>query len=258
MHTLITGASSGIGLELAKVCARHKENLVLVARSKSQLEQLAQELNKDFGVKVTVIPMDLSDPTSPQKLFDEVNERGLSINVIINNAGFGDHGAFAQADWRKQQDMIQLNIMALTHLTHLFLPKMISNNRGKILNVASTAAFQPGPLMAVYYATKAFVLSFSEALSEELKGTGVNVTALCPGPTTSGFQKTANMGDVPIFKLLTPPTSKAVAEYGYSALNKGEVVAVHGPLNRLVVQSLRITPRCMVIKMVRKLQEKRS
>jgi short-subunit dehydrogenase len=258
MHTLITGASSGIGLEFAKICAQNKQNLILVARSKSQLETLAEDLRKTYAVDIVVIPMDLANPASPKQLFDEVNAREVAVNVLINNAGFGDHGVFAQSEWLKQQEMIQLNITSLTELTHLFLPRMIANQNGKILNVASTAAFQPGPLMAVYYATKAFVLSFSEALGDELKGTGVTVTALCPGPTTSGFQKAANMGNIPLFKVLSPPTSRDVAEYGFAALNKGKAVAIHGAINKIVVQSLRVTPRKLVLKIVRSLQEKRS
>lgn len=258
MFTLITGASGGIGLEFAKICAQNKQNLILVARSKNQLETLAEELRKSHGIEVVVLPIDLSNPASPQQLYQETLTRELSVNVLINNAGFGDHGIFAKSEWNKQQEMIQLNITALAELTHLFLPRMIANQNGKILNVASTAGFQPGPLMAVYYATKAFVLSFSEALAEELQGTGVSVTALCPGPTNSGFQKAANMDNIALFKVLSPPSSREVAEYGFEALNQGQAVAIHGALNKLVVQSLRFTPRKLVLKMVRKLQEKRS
>lgn len=257
MFTLITGASSGIGFEFAKIAAEKKEDLILVARSAQTLEKLASELRSQFNIEVHVLPADLADPSSPQKIFDEINKRGLVVDTLVNNAGFGDHGIFAKADWTRQQEMIQLNVLALTHLTHLFLPKMIANQRGKVLNVASTAAFQPGPLMAVYYATKAFVLSFSEALAEELKDTGVTVTALCPGPTTSGFQKTANMGDIPLFNAMSPPSSREVAEYGFRSLKSGKVVAVHGTLNKMLVQSLRIAPRNLIPKIVRKLQDKR-
>jgi short-subunit dehydrogenase len=257
-YTLITGASSGIGLELAKICARHKQNLILVARSKPALDLVANELRETCSVKVEVFPMDLSQEASPTLLFDQLLAMHLMINVLINNAGFGDHGRFVQSDWTRQKEMIQVNVMALTQLTHLFLPRMIANQNGKILNVASVAAFQPGPLMSVYYATKAFVLSFSEALAEELIDSGVTVTALCPGPTASGFQKVANMSDLPALTFLKIPTSQQVAEFGFEAMKSGQSVAIHGAINQLVVQSLRITPRKLIVKLVHRLQEKRK
>lgn len=257
-YTLITGASSGIGLELAKICACNGQNLVLVARSQEILEELARELQEKYSVEVEVIPVDLSLPLGPEKLFNSIKEKGFVVNTLINNAGFGDHGLFASLQWEKQNAMIKLNIIALTQLTHLFLPDMLARQGGKILNVASTAAFQPGPLMAVYYATKAYVLSFSEALAEELDGSGVTVTALCPGPTLSGFQKSANLGDVPLLGLFRLPTSEQVASYAYQSLSIGRRVAVHGVLNKILTQSVRFIPRGIVVKLIGKLQSKRK
>ena len=200
MYTLITGASSGIGLEMAKIFASQKSDLILVARSKGALEQLATELKAAYGVNAEVLVFDLNQTDSPRKIFATVEAKGWQVHTLVNNAGFGDHAAFAEEDWSRIQSMVQVNITALLELTHLFLPKMKQVNAGNILNVASTAAFQPGPFMAVYYASKAFVLSFSEALHEELSDTEVHVSALCPGPTESGFQSAARLGDVPLFK----------------------------------------------------------
>lgn len=257
-YTLITGASSGIGFELAKEFAKHKHNLILSARSVDKLQKLADELESKFAIDAVVIPMDLAKADGPNKLFNLIQEKNLSVEILVNNAGFGDHNSFQNAQWKKLEEMIQLNITSLTELSKLFLPAMIKKKSGKILNVASTAAFQPGPLMSVYYATKAYVLFLSEGLSEELAGTGVTVTALCPGPTMSGFQDAANMNDVALFSALKIPTSQSVAAYGYRALMKGTPVAVHGMLNQIAAFSIRFTPRSLARKMVMKLQEKRN
>jgi short-subunit dehydrogenase len=190
---LVTGASGGIGLELARLLARSGYNMVLVARSEEKLAQLAQELTTRHEVAVRVLVKDLSRPEAPQEIFDELQREAIAIEVLVNNAGFGLYGAFSETDLNDELQMMQVNMVALTHLTKLLLPAMLKKKRGKILNVASTAALQPGPLMAVYYATKAYVLSFSQALNDELEGSGVSVTALCPGPTTSGFQSRAAM-----------------------------------------------------------------
>lgn len=253
---LITGASSGIGLELARLFARDKHRVVLVARSAKALQQLQQELEQQHGVEAVVLPLDLSQPNAAQQVYDDMQARGLKVDFLVNNAGFGDFGFFADTSWEKQEQMIDLNIKALTHLTKLFLPAMISQGRGRILQLASTASFQPGPLMAVYYATKAYVLSFSEAIANELQGTGVTVTALCPGPTTSGFQDAAALNDSKLVKGKKLPTSAEVAAYGYQAMLRGQTVAVHGTINWLMAQSVRFTPRKMVTALVRTMSER--
>lgn len=257
-YTLITGASSGIGFELASVFAKNNHNLILVARSTEKLESLKKEIEKTYSVVAQVITADLSKPDAAEQLFIEVEKRNLKVNILVNNAGFGEHGLFISSKLARNEEMINLNILTLTKLTHLFLPEMIKHKHGKILNVASTAAFQPGPLMAVYYATKAFVLSFSEALYEELKGTGVSVSALCPGPTQSNFMAVANAADVPLLSSLSIPTSKEVAEYGYKALMNNKPVAIHGLFNNIVAKSAGITPRAITRKVVMKLQSKRQ
>lgn len=254
-YTLITGASSGIGYEFAKVFAERGHHLILVARSQDILAKLAEELHKAFKVTVQVIAADLSRDEECLKVYRTCQENGWSVENLVNNAGLGDNEAFAESDWKKQDQQIRLNIQALVRLTHLFLPEIVNQRRGGVLNVASTAAFQAGPFMSVYYATKAFVLSFSEALSEELRGTGVTVTALCPGPTESKFQKVAGMDNAKIFELLRIPTSRAVAEYGYKSFRLGKRVAIHGLMNKLGVQLLRISPRFLVVRIVRRLQE---
>lgn len=256
-YTLITGASSGIGFELAHEFARHHHNLILVARSTQKLEELKAEIEKRYKVTAQVIGLDLSKNNSADELHKIVTKLNLSVDILVNNAGFGDHGLFANSNMPRNEDMIVLNILTLTKLTQLFLPDMIKNKYGRIMNVASIAAFQPGPLMSVYYATKAFVLSFSEGLHEELLGTGVTVTALCPGPTASGFQVAANITDINILQTMSIPTSEVVARYGYDSLMNGKVVAVHGFLNNLMAITSGVTPRALTRKIVMKLQQKR-
>ena len=251
---LITGASSGIGLELAKRFARDGFSLVLTARSIDKLNQLASRLKAQYGVAVRVIMKDLAKPEAPEEIFQELNRAGISVDILVNNAGFGSYGFFQKLDLARELKIIQVNITALTHLTKLFLPGMIEKRRGKILNVASTAAFQPGPLMAVYYATKAFVLSFSEAIANELKGTGVTVTCLCPGPTRSGFQEMAAIENVKIVKA-GMMSSEEVAEIGYRALLQGKAVAVAGLRNKILTFLVRFGPRSWVTSMVRFIQE---
>ena len=257
-YTLITGASSGIGYELAKVFAKQKHNLILVARNSEKLERLSAELEAKYAIKAEVIPADLSLVGAAHQLFYAVQKRGLAVETLVNNAGLGDHGTFLSADLKRQMEMIQVNIVALTELTKLFLPAMTESKSGRILNVASTAAFQPGPLMSVYYATKAYVLFFSEGLAEELKNTGVTVTTLCPGPTTSGFQEAANMKNVALMTTLKLPSSEDVAIYGYKALMRGKAVAVHGSVNHLMASTVGLMPRAWARKLVMKLQEKRQ
>ena len=251
---LITGASSGIGLELSKVFARTGHDVILVARSEDKLQALKDELSKAHGIKATVFCHDLTNRSAPQTLFDQVQQAGLTVDVLVNNAGYGDYGEFAKGDWEKLEGMILLNMLALTHLTRLFLPAMIARESGKLLNVASTAAFQPGPMMAVYFATKAYVLSFSEAIAAETEDQGINVTILCPGPTQSNFIETSNMDRMALAdksgedKL---PTSAEVAQFGYDALQKGQVVAVHGIANKLMTLSTRFAPRSLIRKGVK-------
>ncbi len=255
--TLITGASSGIGLEFAKVFAREGHNLVLVARSEETLKELKKQLEEEHGIEVKIIVQDLKYYNAPTLIYDEVHRSRINVNVLINNAGFGLHGKFVDTDLESELEMIQVNITALTHLTKLFLKEMVENNSGRILNVASTAAFQPGPLMSVYYATKAYVLSFSEALAEELKDTKIRVTTLCPGPTSTNFSKNANVQDTKLFGSKIP-TGKEVAEYGYNAIINEKRVAIHGFKNKMLVQSSKFIPRKTITKMVRKMQERKS
>ena len=251
---LITGASSGIGLELAKAFARTKHDVVLVARSEDKLKLLADELSNAHGIQATVFSHDLTDRSAPQRLFDQVQQSNLTVDVLVNNAGYGDYGEFAQSDWSTIEGMILLNVLALTHLTRLFLPAMIQRQSGQILNVASTAAFQPGPMMAVYFASKAYALSFSEAIAAETEDKGINVTVLCPGPTQSDFIDRANMDRMALASESSKdklPTAAEVAQFGYDALQKGQVVAVHGIANKLMTFSTRLAPRSVIRKGVK-------
>lgn len=257
-YTLITGASSGIGWEMAHVFAEKKHDLILVARSEDKLQKLKKELESKHGIKAQVVASDLSKNEASQILYQAIKSQNWAVENLVNNAGFGDHGDFASADWKKQKEMIQVNIMALTELTHLFLGEMLKRKSGRIMNVASTAAFQPGPLMSVYYATKSYVLSFSEGLHEELHGTGVTVTVLCPGPTVSGFQSAANMNNVALFESAPLPSSRDVADYGYESMMQGRLIAIHGAVNKVMANSVRFFPRAITRKLVKKLQEKRQ
>lgn len=256
---LITGASSGIGRELARRFARDGHGLVLVARREAELRELAAELGRAHGVRVTVVARDLARPEAPDEVFGAVQAAGIGVDFLVNNAGFGVYGPFLTSDLRRQLDSIQVNAAALTHLTGLFLPGMASRRWGRILNVASTAAFQPGPLMAVYYASKAYVLSFSEALADELSGSGVRVTALCPGPTRSGFQAEAKMEISRLFQgnlLLGGAMDPAdVAEAGYRGMLRGETIVIPGARNALVANAVRFLPRKVVTRIARKAQE---
>ncbi len=253
---LITGASGGIGYELTKLFARDRYNLVLVARSESKLQLLASELIERFGIVVKIIVKDLSLPESPEQIWQELQTEGIKIDVLVNNAGFATYGFFAENELQVELKMMQLNMVTLTHLTKLFLPEMLARQKGKILNIASTAAFQPGPLMAVYYATKSYVLSFSEALANELQGTGITVTALCPGPTASGFQARANMENSKLVKDKSIMDANKVASIGYRGLLNNQTVIVPGLQNKLLALIVRFTPRNLVTKLVRNTQEK--
>ena len=242
---LVTGASSGIGKELARLLAADGYDLVLVARSGRSLEELASEMRAAHGIKVKVMLKDLSKPGAAEEIFARLDEDSTVIDVLVNNAGFATYDPFAETDASETLDLLALNIVTLTHLTRLSLAGMLSRGRGRILNVASTAAFQPGPLMATYYASKAFVLSFSEALSHELRTSGVTVTALCPGPTRTGFQDRADMHDARIVRLSMMEASR-VAQAGYRGMQSGKVVVIPGFQNWLLAQSVRFTPRVVV------------
>jgi hypothetical protein len=255
---LITGASSGIGAEFARIHASRGGVPVLVARRRERLDELAGELEKQFGVHPAVVAKDLSLASAPEEIQREIDARNLDIDFLINNAGFGGHGLFHERAWQKDRDMIQVNVLALTALTRLLLPGMVKRGRGRILNVASTAAFLPGPLQAVYYATKAYVVSFSEALANELSGTGVTVTALCPGATETEFAARADVGNTLAFKAGVD-SAKDVAAYGYDAMLKGKRLAVYGAANKLLVHGLlRTLPRGLVTKVSRMAMEKRA
>lgn len=254
---LITGASSGIGRELALLFARDGYRLVLVSRSQQALTALADTLQNKHGVCVNVIAMDLACAEAAASLLQELQQRQLHIDILVNNAGFGVYGEFHRADRAVQLEMIQLNVTTLTDLTKLLLPDMVSKRSGKILNVASTAAFQPGPLMAVYYATKAYVLSFSEALANELHGSGVTVTVLCPGPTPTGFQRRAGVQSSRVFSghMVDAAT---VARIGYEGLMRGRLLVIPGVRNRLLACLVRVVPRQTVTRIVRSIQENRQ
>lgn len=252
---LITGATAGIGYELSKIFARNKYDLILTARNEKGLQSVKEEIEKEFGVKVYYFAKDLTNPSSPEELYKEVNAQNLVVNVLVNNAGFGEIGAFAEIELQKEINMIEVNITAVTKLTNFFLKDMLKRKEGKIMNVASTAAFQPGPLMAVYYATKAYVLSLTEAIANEINGNGVTITALCPGPTKTLFQKSAKMDAVRLFKYLKVAEAKDVAQYGYNKMMTGKVVAIPGLMNKIGAQSVRFSPRKMVTKITRLLQE---
>jgi short-subunit dehydrogenase len=248
---LVTGASSGIGLELARCFAADKSDLVLVARSTEALGNIADELREKYSIQVHVLTADLADAESPQKIFDDLKGRGITLDVLVNNAGFGLHGSFAELPLARQMEIIQVNVAALVKLTGFFLPGMIERNRGGILNVGSVAGFLPGPNMAIYYATKAFVQSFSEALHEELRSTDVRVTNLCPGPTETNFSKTARAYQTRISQS-SKMSAASVAAAGWLAFRAGQCVSVPGIKNILLTQLSGILPRSILRQAVSK------
>ncbi len=246
---LITGASSGIGLELACCFAADKSNLILVARSHDALEKLAEKLRREHKITVHVMCADLAKPESPAQIFSELKGRGITVDVLVNNAGFGLHGGFADLPLRRQMEMIQVNIAALVELTGFFLPEMAERNRGGIFNVGSVAGFVPGPQMAVYYATKAFVMSFSEALHEELRGTRVCITNLCPGPTESNFSKVARSHHVREAQA-KKMSANEVARMGHADFRGGKHISLPGMTNKLMSFAPRLLPKAFVRRMV--------
>ena len=249
---LITGASKGIGAELARIFASKNTNLALVARSEKELTDLKEQLETQFGISVMVITKDLAKPESVQEVFDEIKSAGVEVDYLVNNAGFGDFGTLTHTDWKRYEQMINLNVSALSHLCYLFAKEWQGRKSGKIMNVASTAAFQPGPKMAVYFASKSYVLSFSQAIGNELRQYGITVTALCPGPTETNFLEAAHMQPNGLLMGRKLPSAKDVAQFGYKAMMKGKPVAIHGFLNRFVANFVRFLPRKMVVKLSEK------
>jgi len=248
---LITGASSGIGRGFAELFARDGWRPILVARSADGLNSLAEDLKARFAVDAVAIPVDLAQTGSAERLFEEIERRGIAVDALVNNAGFGTFGNFAELPLEDERQELQLNVVTLTELTKLFLKPMLLRKRGRILNVASTAAFQPGPLMTVYYASKAYVLSFSEALHEELRGSGVTMTCLCPGATQSGFQDRAKRSDSTIVKGRRLPDAMSVAQAGYRAMLAGKRLVIPGALNVLTAFLPRVSPRGAVVRIAR-------
>ena len=239
---LITGASAGLGTQLARLFAADGHDLVLVARRRDKLEELAAQLRAAHGIHTTVIAADLTDSTAPVRVHEEVTQAGIEVEYLVNNAGFGTNGAFAELDLARELDLIELNVTALTHLMGLFLPAMVARGSGRALNIGSGAGFLAGPFMATYYASKAFVVHFTEALAYELWGTGVTATALCPGPTATEFGAVAGAHDSALFKAGVADTV-AVARSGYRAMMAGKAIAIPDMKTRLSVEALRISPR---------------
>src|SRR6266850_2888803 len=242
---LITGASAGLGAEYAKLFAADKHDLILVARRRDRLETLARELTASQGVKARVVPADLGAADGATRVIEEVTRLGVDVDFLVNNAGFGTSGAFAELELARQLEMIQVNVTSLVTLTRAFLPAMLARRQGRILNVGSTAGFPPGPGMAVYYATKAFVNSFTEALAFELRGTGATATVSCPGATATEFGRVAGNGKSRLFKRGSM-AAPLVAEAAYRAMLAGKVSVVHGVRNKVLIQSQRLAPRAAV------------
>ncbi|MGL1885608.1 MAG: SDR family oxidoreductase [Reichenbachiella sp.] len=252
---LITGASTGIGLEMAKLHAATKGDLIIVARSEGKLNELKSQLEKEYGIEVLTIVKDLSVANAAEEVYNEVTKADIKINFLINNAGFGGLGKFHERNWADDQMMINLNIIALTALTRFFLPDMVKRNAGKILNVSSTASLLPGPLQAVYFATKAYVTSFSNAIAEELHDTNITVTALLPGATETEFAKTAGMEKSSLFKKTV--SAYSVAKDGYEAMMAGKLNVISGISlsQKIMMATIPLTPKKLVLSQMRKMQE---
>jgi uncharacterized protein len=251
---LITGASAGIGRELARAFARDRYDVVLAARRIEALEQLAGELIGTHGIRASAMAVDLAEPGAAPKLYDQLQRAGATIDVLVNNAGFGAQGRVVDIPLERQREMVQVNVTALTELTRLFLPGMVERNTGGILNVGSTAAFQAGPWMAVYYATKAYVLSFTEAVAEEVAGSGLRVSCLCPGPTATEFAEAAQMTKVRLFQRATMSAAD-VARIGYDGWKDGKIIVIPGASNRVGAALVRVSPRPIVRRLVKRLNQ---
>lgn len=243
---LITGASVGIGYELAKLFAKDKRDLLLIARNVKKLEEVAKELKAISPIQVYTFACDLANPESPKKIFGFTQKENLFVETLVNNAGFGSNGYFHELPIQDELNMIQVNITSLVHLTRLYLPEMVQKKQGSILNVASTAAFQPGPFMSNYYATKAYVLHFTEGLAEEVKPFGIQVSALCPGPTHTEFQKRANLNESLLFKTPFTMSAEEVAKSGYEAFKKGKVIHITGVMNKFLSKAVALSPRSLI------------
>lgn len=254
---LITGASSGIGRELAKVFAQNGFNLVLAARNENRLIEISEEITGKSGSEVLIIPVDLSRKDAAVDVYQQIFQKQIQIDCLVNNAGYGDFGDFTETNWEKEFNMISLNIACLTQFCKLFAGKMKERGHGRILNLGSTGSFLPGPGMAVYFATKAYVLSFSEAIRYELRGSGVTVTTLCPGPTASGFQDAAGMAGSKLFRENKIPTSAEVALFGFQAMMKGKHVAIHGIQNKIMIMASKVTPRTLLMYVFGKMTERK-
>jgi len=257
---LITGATQGIGFELSKLFARDEYNLILVARNEQRLNEIRKDFKAEYSIDVRILVMDLSKPDSAREVYEQLKLQNIIVNILINNAGFGHLGKFEDTDWDVEQRMIQLNITSLTQLAKLFLPDMLALNQGAIMNVASTAAFMPGPLMSVYYASKAFVLSFSQALANELKDTNITVNTLCPGPTETEFARVAQMDNSKLFSspLMSVMDAASVARMGYKDLLNKKSLTITGTMNKMMIQSIRVSPRKTVMSLTRWLMDKRG
>ena len=245
-YALITGASSGIGLELAQLFAGNGHNLVLVARQRNKLLKVANEIEKDYNIKTLIIPVDLCTADAAKRTFEFVKGKSITVNYLVNNAGFYVSSAFSETSWKDEQRLIQLQCVTHTQLTKLFLPEMLRQGKGGILNIGSTGSFVPGPYNAIYCAAKSFVLSFSEAIAEEVMGSGVTVTALCPGGTKTAFQDYRNRKKSFFFPIMEAST---VAKIGFKALMKGKRVVIPGLANRIQVFFLRFFPRNMAARL---------
>ena len=254
-YAIVTGASCGIGYELAKILAKDGKDIVIIARSRDQLEDLKRDIENKHGTKVKVLAKDLADPKAPPEIFSELEKEKISVDVLVNNAGFGVYGMFLETDLREELDMIQVNAASLVHLTKLFLRGMVKDKSGYILNAASLCAFLPTPMEAVYCSTKAFVLHFSEALANELQGTGVSVTCLCVGLARTEFQKRAHMENCKAAKRKMMDAA-TVAEAGYKALKRGKLIEIPGLVYKFAPWFARFAPRNVVTRVVRSQHER--
>ena len=257
-YALVTGATGGIGSELCDILAAHGKSIVLVARNEEKLDELAGRLAKTYGVVAAVIPCDLAEPGAADILHQATVDAGIEIDFLANNAGFGDQGAFLDSDWERQDEMVRLNVIALMRLSYLYGRDMREARAGRILNVASVAAFAPGPYMSTYFASKAFVLNFSQALGEELAGSGVTVSALCPGTTATGFWDAAGMQANNVFSLMEMQSPRSVAELGYQAAMEGRPVALHSAGVKLANIAARLAPRRFATWVMGKVLARRS
>ncbi len=251
--SIITGASTGIGMELTKILAECGHHLLLISRNKEALERLKAQIKQKNNQQIHIFPLDLTRPNTAMEVYNYCRENKYNVNYLINNAGFGESGFFHSSEWLKTEQMIQLNITALTQLTRIFVEDMVKNRSGKILNVSSTAAFQPGPLMAVYYASKAFVLNFSEALNNEVKDFGVSVTTVCPGPTATNFQSVAQIQDTVLVKGKKLMSAAEVAQAAWKGMEKNKALVIPGFKNTFLTVIQRIFPRSLAVQVVRKL-----